>query len=191
MVLRKILDHLDGKSTPPCQRSTEEPVRQLVKTRRHTLILRKKSELCAVGTLIILVYACTHGFIEVVVLIKQKPGELPGNCFENRTEELSPCIVSGLVFVFRQQHNVRVDRKSTRLNSSHGYISYAVFCLKKKKHLLKHLAGLGPTATSTAMDSSNMSGRIHKGCSIKPANTDRRITMTSSRRSLASTPQDT
>src|SRR2546429_4859503 len=27
----------------------------------------------------------------------------------------------------------RGDRKSTRLNSSHGYISYAVFCLKKKK----------------------------------------------------------
>src|SRR2546429_5367752 len=31
-----------------------------------------------------------------------------------------------------------IDRKSTRLNSSHGYISYAVFCLKKKK----------PTATA-------------------------------------------
>src|SRR2546429_3569926 len=29
----------------------------------------------------------------------------------------------------------RRDRKSTRLNSSHGYISYAVFCLKKKKDL--------------------------------------------------------
>src|SRR3989449_7293577 len=28
---------------------------------------------------------------------------------------------------------VGTDRKSTRLNSSHGYISYAVFCLKKKK----------------------------------------------------------
>src|SRR5256884_2307253 len=28
----------------------------------------------------------------------------------------------------------RIDRKSTRLNSSHGYISYAVFCLKKKKN---------------------------------------------------------
>src|SRR2546422_6869035 len=27
-----------------------------------------------------------------------------------------------------------IDRKSTRLNSSHGYISYAVFCLKKKKN---------------------------------------------------------
>src|SRR2546429_9844310 len=29
-------------------------------------------------------------------------------------------------------HFQRTDRKSTRLNSSHGYISYAVFCLKKK-----------------------------------------------------------
>src|SRR2546422_8364862 len=29
---------------------------------------------------------------------------------------------------------VKPDRKSTRLNSSHGYISYAVFCLKKKKN---------------------------------------------------------
>src|SRR2546422_2080256 len=31
----------------------------------------------------------------------------------------------------------RIDRKSTRLNSSHGYISYAVFCLKKKKKTKK------------------------------------------------------
>src|SRR5712675_2995287 len=31
------------------------------------------------------------------------------------------------------QAQPRRDRKSTRLNSSHGYISYAVFCLKKKK----------------------------------------------------------
>src|SRR5687768_17644922 len=30
-----------------------------------------------------------------------------------------------------------LDRKSTRLNSSHGYISYAVFCLKKKKKKIK------------------------------------------------------
>src|SRR2546422_4358751 len=29
---------------------------------------------------------------------------------------------------------IRLDRKSTRLNSRHGYISYAVFCLKKKKN---------------------------------------------------------
>src|SRR2546429_5249658 len=32
-----------------------------------------------------------------------------------------------------------LDRKSTRLNSSHGYISYAVFCLKKKKTELSML----------------------------------------------------
>src|SRR2546429_3941880 len=31
------------------------------------------------------------------------------------------------------------DRKSTRLNSSHGYISYAVFCLKKKKRTRRAL----------------------------------------------------
>src|SRR2546422_8094567 len=33
---------------------------------------------------------------------------------------------------------INTDRKSTRLNSSHGYISYAVFCLKKKKKQQKH-----------------------------------------------------
>src|SRR2546429_7173094 len=32
------------------------------------------------------------------------------------------------------------DRKSTRLNSSHGYISYAVFCLKKKKKQVRRLS---------------------------------------------------
>src|SRR2546422_4329456 len=41
------------------------------------------------------------------------------------------------------QHVGMRDRKSTRLNSSHGYISYAVFCLKKKKN--KH------TIRTTAM----------------------------------------
>src|SRR3989449_5419661 len=35
------------------------------------------------------------------------------------------------------------DRKSTRLNSSHGYISYAVFCLKKKKNYTINYADCG------------------------------------------------
>src|SRR2546429_9401506 len=35
--------------------------------------------------------------------------------------------------VLEQVRRMPEDRKSTRLNSSHGYISYAVFCLKKKK----------------------------------------------------------
>src|SRR5687768_17717741 len=34
---------------------------------------------------------------------------------------------------------IHQDRKSTRLNSSHGYISYAVFCLKKKKYKINYL----------------------------------------------------
>src|SRR2546426_6935109 len=37
------------------------------------------------------------------------------------------------VAVARQVHEQELDRKSTRLNSSHLVISYAVFCLKKKK----------------------------------------------------------
>src|SRR2546422_8054518 len=36
-----------------------------------------------------------------------------------------------------QAKSIIADRKSTRLNSSHGYISYAVFCLKKKKNKQK------------------------------------------------------
>src|SRR5687768_18268285 len=38
------------------------------------------------------------------------------------------------------QLSVGADRKSTRLNSSHGYISYAVFCLKKKKQKRTHIS---------------------------------------------------
>src|SRR2546429_5492335 len=37
--------------------------------------------------------------------------------------------------LWRRRRGVQRDRKSTRLNSSHGYISYAVFCLKKKKYI--------------------------------------------------------
>src|SRR2546422_4468085 len=39
------------------------------------------------------------------------------------------------------------DRKSTRLNSSHGYISYAVFCLKKKKKKTRFI--LTPNSTAS------------------------------------------
>src|SRR2546429_607640 len=46
------------------------------------------------------------------------------------------------------------DRKSTRLNSSHGYISYAVFCLKKKSSV--------PTTLPTAYDVYPLDGR-HDG----------------------------
>src|SRR2546422_2655197 len=42
-------------------------------------------------------------------------------------------------------HGVPVDRKSTRLNSSHGYISYAVFCLKKKNRCETSPSALPPS----------------------------------------------
>src|SRR3989449_7741369 len=51
-------------------------------------------------------------------------------------EKFSYSLVRPVTYIRRvidpQWHTL--DRKSTRLNSSHGYISYAVFCLKKKKN---------------------------------------------------------
>src|SRR2546422_1180175 len=47
---------------------------------------------------------------------------------------------ASLTFDFQRYHQIgrwQRDRKSTRLNSSHGYISYAVFCLKKKKGIIE------------------------------------------------------
>src|SRR5687768_18196093 len=52
----------------------------------------------------------------------------------------SPIIETAHNLVKHSSHNSNdgsgpLDRKSTRLNSSHGYISYAVFCLKKKNSI--------------------------------------------------------
>src|SRR3989449_5881619 len=47
--------------------------------------------------------------------------------------ERPPALGHQLLGALALQREPAVDRKSTRLNSSHGYISYAVFCLKKKK----------------------------------------------------------
>src|SRR5438034_6092248 len=43
---------------------------------------------------------------------------------------------------FTKERRAKRDRKSTRLNSSHTVISYAVFCLKKKKHAVNQSAAL-------------------------------------------------
>src|SRR2546422_4900535 len=52
----------------------------------------------------------------------------------------------------RIDRRVRIwtDRKSTRLNSSHGYISYAVFCLKKKKNINLHEQSTPLTSTHSS-----------------------------------------
>src|SRR5437868_10410606 len=57
-----------------------------------------------------------------------------GSCHQGVVPHL--CVAFGVVRVLRQpalDEGRQADRKSTRLNSSHVSISYAVFCLKKKK----------------------------------------------------------
>src|SRR3989449_10893751 len=59
------------------------------------------------------------------------------------TAETTELLTQALSYAYDEEHlrypvcelfgTLWADRKSTRLNSSHGYISYAVFCLKKKK----------------------------------------------------------
>src|SRR2546422_4015415 len=55
--------------------------------------------------------------------------------FAHVTLGLSPDQVTWAAFGVSAAAAAVLDRKSTRLNSSHGYISYAVFCLKKKKKI--------------------------------------------------------
>src|SRR2546422_7961558 len=70
--------------------------------------------------------------------------EVPSGCLEpgrRRFEEIfvDPCDVavrnSAGAYLVSNRILGSQDRKSTRLNSSHGYISYAVFCLKKKTNI--------------------------------------------------------
>src|SRR2546422_6994366 len=62
--------------------------------------------------------------VEVARLINADPSEV---VFTSGGTESDNAALFGAVDAAKR------DRKSTRLNSSHGYISYAVFCLKKKK----------------------------------------------------------
>src|SRR5256885_11569677 len=58
-------------------------------------------------------------------------------------------LIEGLVrHFFHEVAGAALDRKSTRLNSSHLVISYAVFCLKKKKTRLTHTRSSHSSPTS-------------------------------------------
>src|SRR3712207_8885006 len=57
--------------------------------------------------------------------------------------EFVPKVIAGLEALSRNGLRYPIDRKSTRLNSSHANISYAVFCLKKKKTSVD-TSGLSP-----------------------------------------------
>src|SRR5687768_18369853 len=87
----------------------------------YTTLFRSKRLIGAFGLLAFLVYKSrlfplrtVLAFMSRAIGVRMAPVLMP--------------FAEGPIDVDRMQ-----DRKSTRLNSSHGYISYAVFCLKKKK----------------------------------------------------------
>ena len=55
-----------------------------------------------------------------------------GNLENSRKTIIPKELLENNLPLLMSQYANKADRKSTRLNSSHGYISYAVFCLKKK-----------------------------------------------------------
>src|SRR5256885_5156732 len=71
---------------------------------------------------------------------------------------------NGVLFIaiYNDQGIVDGDRKSTRLNSSHLVISYAVFCLKKKK---KYYVSLDRTAYGNPLPASCSSPYLVRRCS--------------------------
>src|SRR2546430_12728737 len=75
---------------------------------------------------------------EPLAKLVQKYASLPMSLADAclvRMAELHP---DAAVFTLDGHFSVKTDRKSTRLNSSHSQISYAVFCLKKKKEGLNN-----------------------------------------------------
>src|SRR2546422_7327175 len=89
----------------------------------YTTLFRSECEVCDIGR---------QG------IHAHRRGGVGGEQHDQRRGQHGPSLVWGF----------SLDRKSTRLNSSHGYISYAVFCLKKKKK--KHSPSLDRTMPSCA-----------------------------------------
>src|SRR2546430_9407863 len=58
---------------------------------------------------------------------------IPGELFDLVEQPVELLLLGQVLGDLEQQLELLLDRKSTRLNSSHSQISYAVFCLKKKK----------------------------------------------------------
>src|SRR3989442_11811467 len=71
----------------------------------------------------------------VVLWVLLRPPGVPGTMYLGEIFATTAIVLlsCSLVLATRAQGSTTIDRKSTRLNSSHVRISYAVFCLKKKK----------------------------------------------------------
>src|SRR2546429_6390040 len=80
---------------------------------------------CALPIFIVVIaHGAAHG----------EAGRIQAGLFTDICECAIVIVVIELAWSFLAfERHLDADRKSTRLNSSHGYISYAVFCLKKKK----------------------------------------------------------
>src|SRR3712207_7260024 len=70
------------------------------------------------------------------LIIKADAGETGPNRLRNQPPHGHNAPVAGIAIDDDREAHALRDRKSTRLNSSHANISYAVFCLKKKKKLV-------------------------------------------------------
>src|SRR5687768_17829972 len=82
-----------------------------------------------------LLQALTRGLEDVAHVEPWTTSFNPGTTTLERLLELTREVdFAAFIFARDDWTNNSPDRKSTRLNSSHGYISYAVFCLKKKKN---------------------------------------------------------
>src|SRR3712207_8924733 len=82
----------------------------------YTTLFRSRTVLCVEVRAQIEAQACIRGLTRTALVTR--PSEVPHRVRPAHTEPV----------------DLLPDRKSTRLNSSHANISYAVFCLKKKKH---------------------------------------------------------
>src|SRR3989454_6658298 len=84
----------------------------------------------------------SHGLQELVRTTRDSAGQVSAGSNQvagasDESAKVSVQASSAIEEVTSTMHEMR-DRKSTRLNSSHLVISYAVFCLKKKKHANSH-----------------------------------------------------
>src|SRR5205085_11512776 len=94
----------------------------------HSFPTRRSSDLCF----------SDKSFAEACYLLDELEYDKIEIWFDENSEHLKPSIVvkdpDGFYNRYRELTRLTpIDRKSTRLNSSHSQISYAVFCLKKKK----------------------------------------------------------
>src|SRR5690606_40933157 len=109
-----------------------------------TVVMKLKVALVAT---VPLVYYSSGGHRELHSFPTRRSSDLTGALTPARFKHTDAVFNVGLAVAAVQVAAPGVDRKSTRLNSSHVKISYAVFCLKKKN---TRLSRLGPTTRRMA-----------------------------------------